>query len=96
MNARQAAKKWKRKYEELTEMPMPKVYVEPKQTETLTMKTDFYGREAYDDGLVAYKIGEMTEKLGAEIVRKCGRVETEDDFRRMVRTVRIVVKAVVL
>lgn len=96
MNARQAAKKWKRKYEELAEMPMPKIYVETKQTETLTMKTDFYEREAYDDDLVAFKINEMQEKLGKEIVRKCGRVETQDDYRRMVRTVRIVVKAVVL
>lgn len=96
MNARQAAKKWKSKYMALANMPTPMIFVDHKHTETMSIKADFYGNDAFDSGLVTYKIGEMAEKLGSEIVRKCGRIETEDDVRRMKRTVRITVKAVTL
>ena len=94
MNARQAAKKWKRKYEEVKNMPVPVMIAEHRDVETMTMKADFYGREAFDEGLVAYKINQMQKELGKEIAVKCGRIETQDDYRRITRTVRLVVKAV--
>lgn len=96
MNARQAAKKWKSKYEDLAKRPVPTIYAEPKRTETMTIKEEFYGNDALNSVLVSYNVGKMAEKLGAEIVKKCGRVETQDDIRNMKRTVRITVKAVAL
>jgi len=45
MNARQAAKKWKRKYQELANMPIPKTIVTPKKIVKLQSVMTINGRD---------------------------------------------------
>ena len=73
MNARQNAKLYKRKYEELLHMPLPKTRIENRKVDTLRyeklISEDFIFDNLKDSGIGSYLLREMEDSLREEIRR---------------------------
>ena len=80
MNARQAAKIYKRRYLEMANAPViPKIMMTPHPVTTLVTRRVFSEREIYkDDAAVTYAIGKMASELGEQAVKEFGEVITQD------------------
>lgn len=73
MNARQKAKFYKRKYEELLHMPIPKTIVETRNVDTLRyekfISEDFIFDNVKNSGIFRIVLGEMEDSLREELRR---------------------------
>jgi hypothetical protein len=71
MNARQKAKYYKRKYEELLYRPLPKATIENRKIDTLRyeklISEEYIFDNLKDSGMGSYLLGEMEDSLREEI-----------------------------